>query len=81
MNKMGHCPPDTEFEIRALAVGGRALYLSGTEAPHNIGFLCMSGEGTFCFFEKCQSGVRARDLRLSKQSALTTAPGAPYFEK
>ena len=30
-----HCPPDTGFEIRALAVWGRARYLSVTEAPHN----------------------------------------------
>ena len=29
------CPPDTGFEIRALAVWGRARYLSVTEAPHN----------------------------------------------
>ena len=28
-----HCPPDTGFEIRALAVWGRARYLSVTEAP------------------------------------------------
>ena len=26
---------------------------------------------------ECQSGERARDLRLSKQAALTTAPGPP----
>ena len=26
---------------------------------------------------ECQSGVRARDFRLSKQAALTTAPGSP----
>ena len=31
-----HCPPDTGFKIRALAVWGRAHYLSVTEAPHNI---------------------------------------------
>ena len=30
-----HCPPDTGFEIRALAVWGRARYLSVTEASHN----------------------------------------------
>ena len=38
-------PPDTGFEIRALAVWGRARYLSVTEAPHKTGenfvfFLC-----------------------------------------
>ena len=30
-----HCSPDTGFEIRALAVWGRARYLSVTEALHN----------------------------------------------
>ena len=33
-----HCPPDTGFEIRALAVWGRARYLSVTEAPRNTYF-------------------------------------------
>ena len=33
-----HCPPDTGFEIRALAVWGRARYLSVTEAPRNTDF-------------------------------------------
>ena len=28
-----HCPPDTGFEIRALAVWGRAHYISVTESP------------------------------------------------
>ena len=32
-----HCPPDTGFEIRTLAVWGEARYFSVTEAPHNIG--------------------------------------------
>ena len=45
-----HCRPDTGFEIRALAVWGRARYLSATEAPHNIEFLRVSGGATFCFF-------------------------------
>ena len=35
-----HCPPDTGFEIRALAVWGRARYLSVTEAPHNTDWKC-----------------------------------------
>ena len=42
-------PPDTKFEIRALAGGGRARYLSITETPHNIKSLWVSGEETFCF--------------------------------
>ena len=43
--------PDTGFEIRSVAVRGRARYLSVTEDPHNIKSLQMSGEDTFCFFE------------------------------
>ena len=35
-----HCPPDTGFEIRALAVWGRARYLSVTEVPHNTDWKC-----------------------------------------
>ena len=35
----------------------------------------MSGEEILCFFEIC--GVRSRDLRFSKQAALTTAPEPP----
>ena len=31
-----HCPLDTQFDIRALVVWGRARFLSVTEAPHNI---------------------------------------------
>ena len=70
-----HCPPDTGLEIWALAVWGRARYLSVTEAPHNIESLQMSGEGTFCYALKLkgQNGVRTRDLLLSKPAALTTA--------
>ena len=45
-----HCPPNTGFEIRVLAVWGRARYLSVTEASHNIESLRMSGE-FFCFFK------------------------------
>ena len=36
-----------ELEIRALAVRGRARYLSVTEAPHNTEFY--DGEETFWF--------------------------------
>ena len=36
MNENWQCPPDTEFEIRALTVWGRARYLSFVEAPYNI---------------------------------------------
>ena len=43
-----HCPPDTGFEIRVLAVWGRPRYLSITEAPLNIE---VNGDETFRFFE------------------------------
>ena len=43
MNEMT-LPPDTGFEIRALAVSGRARYLSVTEAPHNIEFHTWMGK-------------------------------------
>ena len=48
-----HSPPDTEFEIRVLAVWCRARYLSVTEAPHTIESLRVRGGGevTVCFFE------------------------------
>ena len=46
-----HCPPDTDFEIRALTVWGRARYLSVTDALHNIELLRVGGEETFCIFE------------------------------
>ena len=36
-----------------------------------------SERGRNIFFLKGQSGVRTRDLRLSQQAALTTAPGPP----
>ena len=44
-----HCPPDTGFEIRALAVWGRARYLSVTEAPHNTNFHTWMGKKHFLF--------------------------------
>ena len=69
-----HCPADTGFEIQALAVWGRAPYLSITEAPQILKLYEWTRK-------KCQSGVRTRDLRLSKQTALTTAPGPPPLFK
>ena len=54
--------------------------LSFTEAPHNIEYLRVSGKKHFvsCKLEG-QSGVQTRDLRLSKQATLTTAPGVPFL--
>ena len=53
-----HCPPDTGFEIRALAVWGRARYLSVTEAPHNTDFHTWMGKKHFCFFQTTETGNR-----------------------
>ena len=52
-----HCHPDNGLEIWAVAVWGRACYLSHKE------FLWVSREETLCFFEiECQCGGRTRDL-------------------
>ena len=52
-----HWPPDTGFEIWDLAVWGWARYLSVTEVPHNIDFLRVSGQETFCFFHNLKGRV------------------------
>ena len=53
-----HCSPDTEFEIRALAVWDRARYLSVTEAPNNTDFHTWMGKKHFCFFQTAETGNR-----------------------
>ena len=53
-----HSPPDTGFEIRALAVWGRARYLSVTEAPHNTNFHTWMGKKHFSFFQTAETGNR-----------------------
>ena len=53
-----HCPPDTGFEIRALAVWGRARYLSVTGAPHNTNFHTWMGKKQFCFSQTAETGNR-----------------------
>ena len=58
--------------MRALTVWGQAHHLSVTEES-----LKMSGEDLFSFKLEGQSGVQTRDLRFSKQAALTTTPGPP----
>ena len=58
-----HCPQDTGFEIRALAVWGRARYLSVTEAPHNTEFFHVGGEETcFVSFKPPGPGTEPRTL-------------------
>ena len=79
-----YCPPDTGLEIRALAVWGRARYLSVTDAPLNIESLQVSGEETLCFFETCRpewdSNPRSPTFQAdSLQAALTTIPGPPPY--
>ena len=53
------CPLDTGFEIRTLAVWGRARYLSATEAPHTANFHTWMGKKHFfCFFQTAENGNR-----------------------
>ena len=71
-----HCPPDTGFEIRALAVWGRARYLSVTEAPHNTDFHTWMGKKHFCFFQTAETGNRTPDSGV-KGSGANHYPRAP----
>ena len=71
-----HCPPDTGFEIRALAVWGRARYLSVTEAPHNTNFHTWMGKKHFCFFQTAETGNRAPNSGV-KGSGANHYPRAP----
>ena len=71
-----HCPPDTGFEIRALAVWGRARYLSVTEAPHNTNFHTWMGKKQFCFFQTAETGNRTPDSGV-KGSGANHYPRAP----
>ena len=71
-----HCPPDTGFEIRALAVWGRARYLSVTEAPHNTNFHTWMGKKQFCFFQTAEAGNRTPDSGV-KGSGANHYPRAP----
>ena len=71
-----HCPPDTGFEIRALAVWGRARYLSVTEAPHNTNFHTWIGKKQFCFFQTAETGNRTPDSGV-KGSGANHYPRAP----
>ena len=71
-----HCPPDTGFEIRALAVWGRVRYLSVTEAPHNTDFHTWMGKKHFCFFETAETGNRTPNSGV-KGSGANHYPRAP----
>ena len=71
-----HCPPDTGLEIRALAVWGRARYLSVTEAPHNTVFHTWMGKKHFVSFKPPRPGTEPRTLAW-KAAVLTTTLGPP----
>ena len=71
-----HRPPDTGFEIRALAVWGRARYLSVTEAPHNTDFHTWMGKKHFCFFQTAETGNRTPNSGV-KGSGANHYPRAP----
>ena len=66
-----HCPPATGLEIWALAVWGRARYLSATEAPHNTKFHTWMGKKHSCFFQTAENGNR------TPHSVLTITLGPP----
>ena len=68
-----HCPPDTGFEIRALAVWGRTRYLCVTEATHNTR---RWGRNIFVSFKPPRPGTEPRTLAW-KAAVLTTTLGPP----
>ena len=74
-----HCPPDTGFEIRALAVWGRVRYLSVTEAPHNTNFHTWMGKKHFCFFQTAEPGNRTPNSGV-KGSGANHYPRAPALQ-
>ena len=71
-----HRPPDTGFEIRTLAVWGRACYLSVTEAPHNTNFHTWMGKKHFCFFQTAETKNRTPNSGV-KGSGANHYPRAP----
>ena len=71
-----HCPLDTGFEIRTLAVWGRARYLSVTEAPHNTNFHTWMGRNIYVSFKPPRPGTEPRTLAW-KAAVLTTTLGPP----
>ena len=72
-----HCPPVTGFEIRALAVWGRARYLSVTEASHNTDFHTWMGKKHFCFSQTAESGNRTANSGVKGSGATNHYPRAP----
>ena len=62
-----HCPPDTGFEIRALAVWSRARYLPVTEAPHNINSHTWMGKKHFLFLSNLRNREPSPELWRERQ--------------
>ena len=73
-----HCPPDTGFEIRALAVWGRACYLSVTEAPTILTFTRGWGRNFFFSFKPPRPGTEPRTLAWKAAVLTTTLRPPPY---
>ena len=65
---------DTGFEIRALAVWGRARYLSVTEAPHNTEFHTWMGKKHFCLFQTAETGNRTPNSGVKGAKHYPRAP-------
>ena len=71
-----HCPPDTGFKIRALAVWGRARYLSDTEAPHNTDFHAWMRKKHFLFLSNRRD--REPNPEPWRERLATTLGPPPY---
>ena len=74
-----HCPPDTGLEIRALAVSGRARYISVTEAPHNTEFYTWMGKKHFFSFKPPRLGTEPRTPAWKAALVTTTLGPPPLF--
>ena len=75
-----HCPTDTGFEIRVMAVWGRARYLSVTEAPHNTDFHTWMGKKHFCFFQTAGNRTPNSGVKGSGANHYPRAP-APDVDR
>ena len=70
----------SRHRIRNLSSGGLRPSAPPLGHEDSLQFRIFTGSGEeifVCLKLECQSGTRARDLRLSMQAALTTAPGPP----
>ena len=76
-----HCPTDTGLEIRALAVWGRARYLSITEAPHNTDFHRWMGKKHFVSFKTPRPGTEPWALAWKAAVLITTLGPPPRFAR